>query len=141
MMEYRRLGNSGLKITEVSLGGNNFGWVLNEQDSLKVISHALDEGINYIDTSDLYGPGTSEEFIGKAVKNRRSQVIIATKFAWPKEGDGPNEKGCSRYHIMNAIDASLRRLQTDYIDVYQIHAPDPKHKSIGLPCNNLLQVQ
>jgi aryl-alcohol dehydrogenase-like predicted oxidoreductase len=122
-MEYRRLGNSGVKISEISLGGNVFGKWADEQTSIAVINHALDMGINYIDTADMYGQGRSEELVGKAVKGKRSQVIIATKFGWVV-GDGPNEGGASRYYIMKTVDASLRRLQTDYIDLYQIHLPD-----------------
>jgi len=123
-MEYRRLGNSGLKVSEVGLGGNNFGWWADEQTSNTVVNHAIDMGINFIDTADVYDRGHSEEFVGKAIKSKRSQVIIATKFGAPM-GDGPNERGGSRYYIMKAVDASLKRLQTDYIDLYQIHFPDP----------------
>ncbi len=123
-MEYRKLGNSGLEISEIGLGGNNFGWWADEQTSITVINNAIDAGINFIDTADMYGRGQSEEFVGKAVKSKRSQLIIATKFA-SKMGDGPNQKGGSRYYIMKAVDASLRRLQIDYIDLYQIHFPDP----------------
>ncbi len=123
-MEYRKLGNSGLKVSEVGLGGNNFGWWANEQTSIDVINHAVDAGINFIDTADMYGQGQSEEFVGKAVKSKRSQLIIATKFG-SNMGDKPNERGGSRYYIMKAVEASLRRLQTDYIDLYQIHRPDP----------------
>ena len=123
-MEYRKLGNSGLKVSEISLGGNVFGKWADEQTSMAVINHALDMGINYIDTADMYGQGYSEELVGKALKSKRAQVIIATKFGWVI-GDGPNEGGASRYYIMKAVDASLRRLQTDYIDLYQIHLPDP----------------
>lgn len=124
-MEYRKLGNSDLEVSEVSLGANNFGWRVDEQTSISIISCALDLGINFIDTADWYGQrGRSEEFVGKGVKNKRSQVIIATKFGQPM-GDSPNERGGSRHHIMQAVDASLRRLNTDYIDLYQIHIPDP----------------
>ncbi len=123
-MEYRRLGNSGLKVSEIGLGGNTFGWWADESTSIAVINHALDMGINFIDTADMYDRGRSEEFVGKAVKSRRTQVIIATKFGYAM-GEGPNDKGGSRYYIMRAIDASLRRLQTDYIDLYQMHRPDP----------------
>ncbi len=123
-MEYRRLGNSGLKISEISLGGNVFGKWADEQTSIDVINQAFDMGINYIDTADMYGQGRSEELVGQAVKSKRYQVIIATKFGYPM-GDGPNDSGASRYYIMKAIDASLRRLQTDYIDLYQVHLPDP----------------
>ncbi len=123
-MEYRRLGNSGLKVTEIGLGGNNFGWWADEQASIAVIDHALDMGINYIDTADVYDRGHSEVFVGKVVKKKRARVIIVTKFGNPM-GDAPNEKGGARHYIMKAVDASLRRLQTDYIDVYQMHRPDP----------------
>jgi len=123
-MEFRNLGRSGLKVSEVSLGGNNFGWWADEQTSITVINKALDMGINFIDTADVYDMGRSEEFIGKAVKGKRQQVIIATKVGSPM-GEGPNERGVSRYYIMKAVDASLRRLNTDYIDLYYIHWPDP----------------
>ncbi len=122
-MEYRTLGKSGLNVSELGLGANNFGWWADERTSIAVINHALDLGINYIDTADMYGRGRSEEFVGKALKGKRDRVIIATKFAHPM-GDGPNDKGGSRYYIMKAVEASLRRLQTDYIDVYQMHVPD-----------------
>jgi aryl-alcohol dehydrogenase-like predicted oxidoreductase len=123
-MEYRRLGNTGLKVSGVGLGGNNFGRRADEQTSIAIINHALDRGINFIDTADVYDRGRSEEFVGKAVKGKRSHVIIATKFRDPM-GDGSNERGGSRYYVMKAVDASLRRLQTDYIDLYQMHRPDP----------------
>jgi aryl-alcohol dehydrogenase-like predicted oxidoreductase len=123
-MKYRKLGNSGLEVSEVSLGANNFGWWADEPTSTTVVNHALDVGITYIDTADMYGGGQSEEFLGKALKGKRSQVIIATKFAHPLS-KGPNQQGGSRYYIMKAVDASLKRLQTDYIDLYQMHRPDP----------------
>jgi aryl-alcohol dehydrogenase-like predicted oxidoreductase len=122
-MEYRRLGNSGLRVSELGLGANNFGWWADEQTSIAVINHALDMGINYIDTADMYDRGRSEEFVGKALKGKRANVIIATKFAAPM-AEGPNDKGGSRHYIMKAVEASLKRLQTDYIDVYQMHNPD-----------------
>jgi len=122
-MEYRRLGSSGLKVSEVGLGGNNFGWWADEKTSITVINQALDMGVNFIDTADMYDRGHSEEFVGKAVKGKRTQVIIATKFG-NAMGDGPNERGGSRYYIMKAVDSSLKRLQTDYIDLYQMHVPD-----------------
>jgi len=122
-MEYRRLGNSGLKVPAIGLGGNNFGWWADEPTSVTVINHAVDMGVTFIDTADVYDQGHSEEFVGKAVKGKRSQVIIATKFASPM-GEGPNDRGGSRHYVMKAVDASLRRLQTDYIDLYQMHLPD-----------------
>ena len=123
-MEYRRLGNSGLRVSEISLGGNVFGKWADEETSIALINHAFDKGINYIDTADMYGQGRSEEIVGKAVKDKRSQIIIATKFGFPM-GEGPNKNGASRYYIMKAAGASLKRLQTDYIDLYQVHLPDP----------------
>jgi len=112
-MEYRRLGKSGLAISEIGLGGNNFGMRLNEPESVAVVQYALDAGINFIDSAEGYGQGLSEQFVGKAVKGRRTEAIIATKFSSP-----------SRYHILAAVEASLKRLDTDYIDVYYVHFPD-----------------
>jgi aryl-alcohol dehydrogenase-like predicted oxidoreductase len=122
-MEYRRLGSSGLKVSEVGLGGNNFGWWADEPTSVAVISSALDAGINFIDTADAYDRGHSEEFIGRALLGKRHRVIIATKFGFPM-GDGPNDRGGSRHYVLRAVDNSLKRLQTDYIDLYYIHTPD-----------------
>ena len=124
-MEYRNLGSSGLKISEVGLGCNNFGLRVDEPNSIAIVQHALDLGINFLDTADWYGQrGMSETYIGKAIKGKRSQVLIATKFGFVM-GKGPNERGTSRYHVVEAVDASLKRLGTDYIDLYQMHRPDP----------------
>ena len=125
-MEYRRLGKSGLKVSEISLGTLGFGFERgrSEQESISVIAHALDLGINFIDTADVYDEGHSEELVGKAIKGKRSKAIIATKCGLPT-GEQPNDYGGSRYHVMEAIDASLKRLGTDYIDLYYIHWPDP----------------
>ena len=123
-MEYCRLGSSGLKISRIGLGAGNFGLRLDEQTSIPIVHHALELGINFIDTADWYGGGKSEEFVGKAVKHKRWDVIIATKFGTTM-GDDPNERGGSRYYIMKAVEASLRRLGTDYIDLYQMHVADP----------------
>ncbi len=122
-MKYRNLGKSGLKISEIGLGSLEFGRRLNEQESISIIAHALDLGINFIDTADVYNNGRSEEFVGKAVKGKRSKVIIASKFGIAT-GDNPNDYGGSRAHIMNAVDNSLKRLTSDYIDLYYIHWPD-----------------
>ena len=122
-MEFRRLGNSGLKVSEIGLGGNNFGNRADEQTSINIINHALELGINFIDTAELYTQGRSEEIVGKAIKRKRLQVIIATKFGYPRDV-GPNEQGGSRNYIMKAVDSSLRRLNTDYIDLYYIHFAD-----------------
>ena len=123
-MEYRKLGNSGLKVSEIGLGGNNFGGRADEQTSIKIITQALEMGINFIDTAEVYVQGRSEEVIGKAIKEKRSQVIIATKFGYKVGGDTA-EQGGSRIYIMKAVDASLKRLDTDYIDLYYFHYPDP----------------
>ena len=122
-MEYRNLGTSGLKVSEVGLGGNNFGWWVDEATSAAVINAALEAGINFIDTADVYDRGHSEEYIGRSLKGKRHQVIIATKFGFAM-GEGPNDKGGSSHYIFRAVDASLKRLQTDYIDLYYMHGPD-----------------
>lgn len=124
-MEYRRLGNSGLKVSAIGLGGNNFGARANEETSLTVINRALEMGINFIDTADMYSQGRSEELIGKALKGKRSRVFIATKFGHPRTV-GSDQQGGSRSYLMKAAEASLRRLNTDYIDLYYFHAPDPE---------------
>ncbi len=123
-MEYRKLGSSGLQVSVVGLGTNNFGGRIDEAQSVAVVRQALDEGINFIDTANIYGRGVSEERIGVALKGVREEVLIATKVSGAM-GDGPNSKGNSRHHIMEQVDASLRRLQTDYIDLYQLHFADP----------------
>ena len=119
-MEYRRLGNSGLKVSEIGLGGNNFGGRSDTKQSIEVINHALELGINFIDTAELYSQGRSEELVGQAVKGKRSQVIIATKFGYRRTLT-PAQQGGSRDYIMKAVEASLKRLNTDYIDLYYIH--------------------
>ena len=123
-MQYRRMGSSGLHVSVVGLGTNNFGFRMDEESSIRVFRHAVDEGINFIDTADSYGNGLSEERIGLALKGNRHDVIIASKAGNPV-GEGPNRRGASRNHIMNQVEVSLRFLQTDYIDLYQIHRPDP----------------
>lgn len=122
-MRYRRLGDAGLKVSVVGLGTNNFGRRLDQARSVRVVHAALDQGINFIDTADVYGGGESERHLGAAVKGRRDRVVIATKF-FSAMGDGPNDRGGSRLYIRRAIEASLRRLDTDYVDLYQIHSPD-----------------
>lgn len=123
-MEYRNLGGSGLKVSALGLGGNNFGWWIDEPSSAAVLDHALELGINFIDTADMYDKGRSEEFVGSTLKGKRPDVIIASKFSSPM-GEGMNDRGGSRWYIMRAVEASLKRLRTDYIDLYQIHFPDP----------------
>ncbi len=124
-MNYRNLGNSGLEVSEVGLGCNNFGRRWDFTRSRSIIHAALDSGINFLDTADVYGEGGSESIIGKALRGSRSRVVIGTKFSGAM-GSGPNTGGASRKYVIDALDASLQRLQTDYVDLYQIHGPDPR---------------
>jgi aryl-alcohol dehydrogenase-like predicted oxidoreductase len=123
-MEYRRLGASGLRVSVIGLGGNTFGRFTDAQGTEQLVSVALDAGVNFFDTANVYGAGVSEEHLGRALKGRRDQALIATK-AGMKMGEGPNESGSSRAHLMASVQASLKRLQTDYIDLLQIHRYDP----------------
>ncbi len=123
-MEQRNLGNSGLHVSAVGLGCNNFGGRVDEAGTREVVSAALDAGINLFDTADVYGERRSEVLLGKALQGRRHDAVIATKFAMPT-GPGLQDKGGSRHYIMRAVEASLERLGTDYIDLYQMHVPDP----------------
>jgi aryl-alcohol dehydrogenase-like predicted oxidoreductase len=122
-MEYRRLGKSGLKVSAIGLGGNTFGNGADEAQTGRIVNRALDLGINFIDTADVYSRGISEEYVGKAVAGRRQEALIATKVQG-RMGDLPNDEGLSRKHIMEGIEASLRRLDTDYVDLYQVHRFD-----------------
>lgn len=122
-MQYRNLGHSGLKVSAIGLGTNRFGGKADQTTVNDILAVAFDQGINLIDTADVYQQGRSEETIGQAIKPRRTAWLIATKFRHPT-GEGPNEGGASRHHILEAVHASLRRLDTDYIDLYQIHRWD-----------------
>ena len=122
-MEYRQLGRSGLQVSEIGLGTNNFGGRLDAEATALVIDQVLDVGINMIDTANSYGGGLSEEYIGRALKGKRQQALIATKVA-SRAADGPNQSGASRQHILTEVEDSLRAMGTDYIDLYQIHFPD-----------------
>jgi len=122
-MRYRRLGQSGLKVSAVGLGGNNFGRVTDAQTSERIIHRALDLGVNFFDTADVYGRGVSEEHVGRALAQRRAEAVVATKVAM-EMGSGPNETGASRKHIMDGVHASLRRLNMDHVDLLQIHRWD-----------------
>jgi 1-deoxyxylulose-5-phosphate synthase len=133
-MKYVNLGKSGLKVSRLCLGMMTYGssqwrpWILNEQESRPFIKKALDLGINFFDTADMYSRGVSEEILGKALKEfetKRQNLVIATKVFFPMSDD-PNDEGLSRKHILQSIDASLRRLNTDYVDLYQIHRWDYK---------------
>jgi aryl-alcohol dehydrogenase-like predicted oxidoreductase len=125
-VEYRYLGRTGLQVSPLCLGAMNFGaWGnTDHDDSVAIIHAALDTGINFIDTADVYSAGESEEIVGKALAGRRDDVVVATKVQWAM-GPGPNRSGGSRKWIMQECEDSLRRLGTDYIDLYQIHRPDP----------------
>lgn len=133
-MEYRRLGHTGLKVSRLCLGCMSFGepgkgahpWALGEAESRPIIARAIEAGINFFDTANVYAEGVSEEITGRALKDmaRRDEVVIATK-AWGSWGKGPNQGGLSRKALFQAVDDSLRRLGTDYIDLYQIHRWDP----------------
>lgn len=123
-MQYRQLGSSGLQVSAVGLGANNFGGRLDAGRTKTVVHAALDAGVNMIDTSNSYGGGYSEEFIGKALKGRRHEAVIATKVS-SRISEGPNNAGNSRKHILDQVDVSLQKLRTDYIDLYQIHWWDP----------------
>jgi len=131
-MEYTNLGPTGMKVSRICLGCMTYGrkswrqWVLEEEEGRSFIKQALELGINFFDTADMYSVGTSEEILGRALKDfgpSRDKLVIATKVFFPM-GDDPNQKGLSRKHIMHAIDDSLRRLNTDYVDLYQIHRFD-----------------
>ena len=123
-MKYRQLGLSGLQVSAIGLGTNNFGRRLDAAATETVVHAALDAGVNMIDTSNSYGDGQSEEFIGRALKGRRNEAVLATKVS-SRVSQGPNNAGNSRKHIYDQVDMSLRKLRTDYIDLYQIHWWDP----------------
>jgi aryl-alcohol dehydrogenase-like predicted oxidoreductase len=132
-MKYRALGDTGVFVSELCLGSMTFGgrgqiWQaiggLDENSADAIVGRALDGGINFIDTADVYSSGESEEMVGKALQGRRHEVVLATKVRG-RMGTGPNEVGLSRLHIMEGVEASLKRLGTDYIDLYQIHRGDP----------------
>jgi aryl-alcohol dehydrogenase (NADP+) len=131
-MEYTRLGGTGLKVSRLCLGAMTYGskkwreWVLEEEESRPFLRRALEAGINFFDTADVYSNGVSEEILGRALKDfgpSRDRLVIATKVHGPM-GDDPNQRGLSRKHIRHSIDASLKRLGTDYVDLYQIHRFD-----------------
>jgi aryl-alcohol dehydrogenase-like predicted oxidoreductase len=126
-MEYRPLGRTGIQVSKLCLGTMMFGaWGnTDHDDSIRIIHAALDGGINFVDSADVYSAGESEEIVGKALKGRRDDVVLATKF-WGQMGDDPNRRGVSRRWIIAEVENSLRRLDTDWIDLYQMHRPDPQ---------------
>lgn len=123
-MKYRHLGKSGLEVSVLGLGTNAFGKRADPNTSIQIIHHAIDNGINFIDTANIYTGSESERIIGQALNGKRHNVVLATKAGLVK-GKGPNERGSSRIHLQQELEGSLRRLHTDYIDLYQIHTFDP----------------
>ncbi|CAN5726794.1 aldo/keto reductase [soil metagenome] len=124
-MQYRPFGRSGFQVSAIGLGGNTFGRACDERDTAAVVHRALELGINHFDCADTYGGGgVSERYLGKALKDHRHEVVITTKTGFPL-GDGPNSDGLSRRRIINNLEASLKRLETDYVDVFYLHRPDP----------------
>jgi aryl-alcohol dehydrogenase-like predicted oxidoreductase len=124
-MEYRQLGSAGVRVSVIGLGTNRFGSAAVSQTEVNnIIAAALDLGINFIDTANTYTQGRSEETLGQALKGRWEQCVVASKFVLPV-GKGPNDRGASRYHLMQAVEASLRRLQSDHLDLYYVHRWDP----------------
>jgi aryl-alcohol dehydrogenase-like predicted oxidoreductase len=133
-MQYRNLGRAGVKVSAVGVGCNQFGGVVDREGTRAIVHRALDLGINFFDTADSYGNrGASEEFLGHALAGQWQEVVVATKVQ-STMGDGPNDGGASRYHIQYGVEASLRRLNTDHIDLYQIHNFDP-----GTPLDETLR--
>jgi aryl-alcohol dehydrogenase-like predicted oxidoreductase len=126
MTEYRNLGSTGLKVSPLTLGTMMFGAIGNpdHEDSIRIIHRALDSGINLVDTADVYSKGESEVIVGKALKGRRDEVVLATK-VHGRLGEDLNQAGNSRRWIIREVEDSLRRLQTDWIDLYQVHRPEP----------------
>ena len=123
-VEHRLLGRTGVRVSPLCLGTMNFGGGTDEPDAIRMVHAAFDAGINLVDTADVYNGGESERIVGKALAGRRDRVVLATKVHF-RTGEGPNDQGNSRLHILQACEASLRRLGTDYIDLYQIHRPSP----------------
>lgn len=122
-MEQRKLGDSGLYVSVLGLGGNTFGLSCDAEQTAEIVNNALDSGVTFIDTADAYSKGRSEEYIGRALKGRREEAILATKTGWPQ--DQEDRGRLSRRRLLAAVDASLRRLGTDYIDLFYLHHPDP----------------
>jgi aryl-alcohol dehydrogenase-like predicted oxidoreductase len=132
-MNYRRLGRTGLKVSEFCLGTMTFGHSADEKESRRMVDLAIDAGVNFFDTANTYADGRSEPILGKALKDKRDDCVVSTKFFNPT-GTGPNDSGMSRVHIMNAIEGSLSRLGMDYIDVYYIH-----HVDVQTPLEEMLR--
>ncbi len=123
-MEYRALGKTGLWVSEIGMGGNTFGRYCDEAQAAAVIHRALELGVNHFDTAEMYSQGLSEQYVGRALAAQRDRVVIATKVGWPI-GEGPNDGGASYRRVMAGCEGSLRRLGTDYVDLYYLHCQDP----------------
>ncbi len=122
-MQYRNMGRTGVKVSAMCLGTMVYGNQVSETEAINIIGRALNAGVNFLDTADIYAEGRSEEIVGKALKGKRHSVVLATKVA-VRTGPDANDVGLSRKHIMKGIEDSLRRLETDYIDLYYVHFPD-----------------
>ncbi|HDQ15164.1 MAG TPA: aldo/keto reductase [Sediminispirochaeta sp.] len=122
-MKYIKLGNSGLRVSDFCLGTMTFGHGTEEREAERIVTYAFEEGVRFFDTADSYSDGESERMLGKALRGRRHEVVVATKFSNPM-GEGINDSGWSRLHVMRAAEESLRRLGTDYIDLYYVHHTD-----------------
>lgn len=133
MMHYRQMGRTGLKVSEICLGTMTFGHGTELDEAKRMVAAALERGVNFFDTADSYGGGQSEQMLGKALQGRRAEAVVATKFFNPM-GPGPNDSGMSRVHIMQAVEASLQRLQMDYVDLYYIH-----HVDVETPLEEMLR--
>ena len=125
-MEYRQLGRSGLQVSVISLGTNQFGTPVDADGVQSIMDAGLDAGINFVDTADGYGGGLSEQYIGRAIKDRRYDWVVMTKFGNYPMGEGPNKRGNSRGYMRQALAGQLQRLDTDYLDVYLFHRPDAR---------------
>jgi aryl-alcohol dehydrogenase-like predicted oxidoreductase len=142
-MEYRTLGRTGVQVSKLCLGTMMFGaWGnTDHDDSIRIIHGAFDAGINFVDTADVYSAGESEKIVGRALKGRRDDVVLATKFFMPMSED-PNQRGGSRRWIITEVENSLRRLGTDWIDLYQVHRPDQEvdvEETLGAPTDLVQQ--
>lgn len=131
-MEYRALGRSGVKVSVICLGTMNFGGATDEPTSTRIVAASRERGVNFIDTADQYTSGRSEEVVGRAIRSDRDRWVLATKLANPG-GTGPNEVGLSRKWMLQAVEASLKRLGTDYIDIYYLHKETMRRHSLR-PC-------
>ena len=125
-MEYRQLGGAGIRVSRLCLGSNNFGRQVDEETTMKIIRKATDLGVNIIDTANIYTGGKSEELIGKAIRGQREDLVIATKAGLTLDETKPNSTGLSRKHLVWQLNESLRRLQTDYVDIFYLHRFDPE---------------